>query len=478
MTAIRHLSALRRRILHIYIACIAAVSRRNLFFIGAIAAVAVALIATRPVVAQGLGSVIETLKEKIGFGYDPDLTDYVFSKDTPNYRAFAGAAEPFGAHKILLSRDDSSLELQFISADTSGRDVLGDSVSLTPDQLDTLNRAEDVLLREASASAEGRLPLPPELRPTDTERQLIASAAAIIGFEYPVPDTEASGSATATESARPALLLEAQDFALLLAVKDYRIRSMALDVDLKLADIKKNVSSLVSHAALVEEPGERVVRFDGITRGLTIDYRLVESGIRQQIVVTGADNPYTTFRFGIVKHGLIPEPLGGGVWYFRTLKNERIMRVPKAWASDASGKFTNSVEIKIGRVRDLGEVMTVIVSPEWLTAPERVYPVIVETALEIVPEIRHGKPGYKPPKHVKGSSQPTTEPTAVPTAVPTLRPTVTVPEASGSAAIGTTPTPETIPTEVPTLIPEPEVPAATPSGSGPQASDSGTAGEP
>lgn len=375
------------------------VSRQIIFGISVIVLFISVMFFARPVFAQSVGQVIETLKEKMGFGYDPDFSEYIFSKDTPNYRAFAGTISPAGGHRIVLERDGSSLGLSFISADVAGQDtsyVLGDIAPLTEKDQLILDIAEDLLLVQASVSSQGRVPPPPEYQLTDGEREMVASAAAILGLA-----TEGDASAS-VESVRFAeLSQEAQDFSLLLALKSNKIKRLSLDVDLQLADISRDMSSIMSQAKLVEEPAERIVLFTNIAMGMDLVYRLNEAGIRQQIVLNDSKKIYDTYLFKIEKTALIPEEKKSGVWYFRSLGNEPLLRIPKSWATDASGKFTNNVNISVSHMKDVGEVLTVTVASEWLTAPERLFPVTIHTALEVVPEKREGHPQYILPRHSK-----------------------------------------------------------------------------
>lgn len=337
-----------------------------------------------PVYAQGLvGQVIELLREKAGFGYS-DGDGFVFAKHTPNYRAFAGVTDPIGGHRIRLERDGAFVELSYVSSAFGYRNAQnerGGAVKLTTAQQRLLTAAEDLLYRQSTFSAQGRIPVPPEQRMTDEERAVVMAADELLARLANVAEATQSGGL---------LSQEALDFALLLRLKAFLIRQLSLDVDVKLAEVAHEVSSIVSQATLIEEPGERKVSFVNIAPEVTMDYRLNEAGIRQQIILNSVKKAYSVFTFKLNISGLSYTEKGKGVWYFADAKNRSIMRVPKGWAKDSLGTFTNDVDIVLAKEKDVGDVYRVLVPEQWLNAPERVFPVIVETGIEIVPEMRQG----------------------------------------------------------------------------------------
>lgn len=357
----------------------------------------------RPAFAQGfLGQMLEIFKEKIGFSYSSDSTKFIFSKDTPNYRSFAGSVDPIGGHRIMLERDGTSIELSFLSAKNAGDQSSNPSpdtiTSVSDVQQMTLDTAESILLRLSSASAQGRTPVAPSQSATPDERAIIVNAESVLN----------SLSPPQTPSASPTLTSEAKDFSLLLRIKSFKIDQLSLAVDRKLEDISKDVSTVVSQAQLVDEPTERKVTFHNINKGLDLDYRLNERGIRQQIILQNKDQIYTIYQFNLESTGLIYKDVGHGVWYFNTLSGNNIMRIPKAWATDADGKHTNDVEVSIEVVKNIGKVLTVTVSSDWLSSPERIFPIIVETAIEVVPEIRKNQtiPSSTPSPSIKNADMP------------------------------------------------------------------------
>lgn len=429
-----------KHIYHIYIRKLRVLTRQQILFGSLGIIIGVSVVCVRPVFAnEGLvGQVVEMLKEKVGFGYSLDSTEYIFEKETPNYKAFSGTQNPFGGHRIVLERDGTSVELAFLTANALDErlatGVLGESVvALTPQEDTLLADVEGMLIRESSASAQGRIPLPDSFF-TSFERDRIASAASLLNRIDPV-------LGEATGSGQLALSREAQDFALLIRIKSFRIAQHELDIDMKLAAVNRDLSAIMSQATLKEEPSERVVTFHNIAMGADLDYRLRESGIRQQVVLRDAEKRYKNFIFLIKKSGLTVYDVGGGVWYFRTRTGADIMRIPKGYATDAAGTFTNNVDLVITEQPDVGEVMVVSVSPDWLAAPERVFPVVVETSLEITPEFRDGKNGVGPSvtSNPTATGSPTPmllpSPTGIPamiSGVPSLEP---VPESSNSATL-------------------------------------------
>lgn len=407
---------------HIYIRKLRPLLTRQRIIFGSFGIlIGISTVFVRPVFAQEsiVGQVVEILREKVGFGYSPDSTTYIFEKDTPNYKAFSGTQNPFGGHRIMLERDGSSVELAFLTAnalDQPQTGVLGQSVvTLTPAQDRLLTEAEEILTRESSASAQGRTPVPDDFfAPGELDR--IASASALLDTVSPVLGT-ASNSAELS-----GMSPEAKDFALLLRLKSFRISQHALDIDMKLTEVNRDLSAIMSKAALVEEANERVVTFHNVAMGADLDYRLREYGIRQQIILNDKDKLYKNFVFILKKSRVTSYDVGGGVWYFRTPEGKNLMRIPKGWAADATGAFTNDVDVLITQQPDVGEVMVISVSHDWLMSPDRVFPVTVETSVEITPEFRDGKQAVP----VSPTPAPTEIPVVTSSPSATIMPTATV----------------------------------------------------
>jgi hypothetical protein len=204
--------------------------------------------------------------------------------------------------------------------------------------------------------------------------------------------------------------------------------------------VGKEVSEIVSKAKLVEEIMERKVVFSGITSGVDMAYRLDEGGVEQQIVIGSAESMKNEFTFGLSAPSLTYKDIGNGVWYFFDASGSAVFRLPKGWATDGNNAFTNDVTQQIREVN--GKLQLILTVPlSWLTAKERVYPIVVHSALEVIPEKRVGSTGNIP--HVSVPEKQilvTPSPTIV---IPSLSPEPVVTD----SAVITTPIAE------PTLVP-------------------------
>jgi hypothetical protein len=338
----------------------------------------------RPVFAQSIvDQIVHLFTKKAGFDYNTDSSAFIFSKVTPNYTAYAGDQATSGGHKVRLLRDTAFIDVSFLDADSNQTPASpsGTTITLTPEQEQILTDAEIALEQEASMSAQGA-DSTSSASITPEKRVLIDQAKTILSA-YAIP---ASTSAQTTDIASNSAALD--DFLLLVSLKSFNIHRLSLDIDVKMATISRELNSMVSKARLVEEPRERKVSFSDPSLGITMDYRLSEGGINQDIIVKQQTQASTTFRYALDTHGLTYENIGHGVWYFSKPGDRPLMRIPKGWAEDAAGDLTNDVDITLTKVNGV-HVMTIHVPVTWITDPTRSFPVTIHTSLEIVPELRN-----------------------------------------------------------------------------------------
>jgi len=316
---------------------------------------------------------VDALKSKLGFEYSSDpLADFVFSQVTPNYNAFAADKKQAGTHRLMLERDGAKVEIKFQSA---------------------------------------------ELYPKISDSTKSVSSA---------------GQTDATDSAGTNPLEQTLDN---INAQIDEIGSSLQNISKKITEIQQDISEISSKGKMVAEDGERKVLFQDIVYGTDLDYMLSEGGIQQQIILKNRENLNNRFNFSLNHRDLSYEDVGEGVWYFSNKEN-KVMRIPKAYAIDADGKFTNDVDIRV-KTTLLVTIMTVVVPKEWLEEAGRAYPVKIHTAFEIVPNLRDGK--AKPIEIV----------------TPGITNTSVIPSITGSEKILPS-TVEILPTETATISPTPE----------------------
>jgi len=102
-------------------------------------------------------------------------------------------------------------------------------------------------------------------------------------------------------------------------------------------------------------------------------------------VQRAADNGFS-FELNIAN--LTFRDMGGGVWYFYK-DREPIFRIPKSYAQDAKGRFTNDVTLRVEK-KEEGKAVAYLTfdDKDWLTSPERTLPIVTKLSLEVVPEKR------------------------------------------------------------------------------------------
>lgn len=400
--------------------------------VAATAGIAVMAYRVRPVFAQDVVTrIIEFIKSKAGFVQE-DRDGYMFSKDTPSYTALAGDAKNGGGHKVALLQDGVSIELSFLTASLTAS-VSGDiagvstgSAELLPQDAEKLAAALPILERAATDSAgiTGATYVNESVI-TAAERLTLDAAYAVF-------------SRVSTAAAEPRLTDEQRDFLLLVYLRSRKVSVLYADVNRKMAELQRDVSAVVSKAQLVENETERTVRFAGILPVTDMSYRLTENGMEQLIVITDRSDAKNSFSYALKPHGLTYTNMNNrGMWYFSDAFGP-VFRIPRAYATDAGGKFTNDAEVAVTEVG--GTRVTVTIDPVWLADPARAYPVTIHTALEVVPELRDGHPGAGELRARRKAAN-----TAVPTALPnTVQPTAAalpvttatpVPEATDSAAV-------------------------------------------
>lgn len=362
----------------------------------------------RTVFAEEIGNVVDGISQKLGFEFGSNTPKFIFSKLTPNYVAYAGDEESLSGHKARLERDGSKIDLQFIAANILQQSEGEQQITLTHDEVKILDTAEQHLEQNASDSA------------------ILMPAIALLQ-QYTNKEI----------SSDPTLLL--------IQLKAFKIQRLSLDIDLKLADLSREVSTVMSRAKLVEEERERVVTFSDNALGLEILYRLNEGGMHQEIHVATKENTHSQFYFEIDSHGLIYKNMGNGVWYFYDGIGA-VFRLPKGYAKDAAGMLSNDVQAKIEK-NNGKDILTFVIPQSWMTDESRVYPVTVFTGIEVIPELRQGNRGPLPQlfsatpqiqnevPSVSITASPTATATATSTPISsvTMTPTET-PEASVSAS--------------------------------------------
>lgn len=333
------------------------------------------IVSSRQVHAQeSIGNMLESLKEKLGFGYSSDSSlPFIFSKDTPNYRAFAGDRKSGGDHRIMLEKDGFKIGMALLSAE------IIDPKTASPSSSINLRNT-----KETSPSAQ-----------ISKDKEATVTA-------YLLNQNQATSSATES-----ALTKEGNNLIKQIQQQMENIDSGLKDLSQKIDNIRQEVNQIVSKAKLVEGKRERKVLFNDILIDIDMVYRLNEGGIKQEIILKNKDKLKNSFTFIVSPDDLVYRNLGHDIWYFYDASGSAMMRLPKSFAKDKKGALTSEVTVQISKQKGKNQ-MTVNIPIEWLEAPERIFPITIHTALEVIPERRTDYHGQIPSLAKTGRKNPLT----------------------------------------------------------------------
>ena len=160
-----------------------------------------------------------------------------------------------------------------------------------------------------------------------------------------------------------------------------------LDIPEATVDVLKTISSLRSVkvktiAEMADERFERVVMYRNVWPGTSIKYSLTDAGMKELIMLSDPAKRHAAFIFSYRAPHLTVKNIGNGVWYFYDGATP-IFRIPKGWAKDAAGAFTNDVTVLIENQHILLKV-----NRAWIQAPDRVFPISIDPSIEIIPSKR------------------------------------------------------------------------------------------
>lgn len=188
------------------------------------------------------------------------------------------------------------------------------------------------------------------------------------------------------------------------------------ELDRMLEEIQKSQQGIAATARIEETETERLIVFENVREAVDVQYRLNEGGIKEEILLRHPDHRYHTFIYTFDAHGLIAEDVGNLVWYFKDSHGTSIFRIPKGYAKDASGAFTNDVRIRI-----LDGYIITTVNEQWLSSEERVFPITIDPSIEVIPEKRQARyPDTDVFSDVAGVSDEQADEAVVPTVLPAV----------------------------------------------------------
>jgi len=126
-----------------------------------------------------------------------------------------------------------------------------------------------------------------------------------------------------------------------------------------------------------EEDGKTV--FAGIDENTNVEYKRLENGIKEDIILQEKPNSPPTYRFTFETDGMRLQEFEGNYYLFDNNGFARF-QIPKPFMVDADGKRSESVKITFDKTES-GYRSTVVPDFSWLSSPDRKYPVNVDPTI-------------------------------------------------------------------------------------------------
>lgn len=119
--------------------------------------------------------------------------------------------------------------------------------------------------------------------------------------------------------------------------------------------------------------------------GTTFELQSLGNGMKESIVIDGPSQP-DRFRFALdVSPGVTPELGPGGEIDFRAEGENLLARMPAPTIADSSGggPVSSAVHYALEEAQGGGWTLVVQADPEWLRAPNRVWPAVIDPTIEV-----------------------------------------------------------------------------------------------
>lgn len=143
---------------------------------------------------------------------------------------------------------------------------------------------------------------------------------------------------------------------------------------------------------VVAEATGSVARFEDAVEGVDVSYEVVGKALKETLTLESADAP-SVYRFDVESDGLTPRLAASGAVHFMDGEGRRQLSFAAPWMRDANGVVSQAVAYEIEQGGASSRI-ALRVSDEWLDAPERRFPVVVDPTIyrpaEHICEIRSG----------------------------------------------------------------------------------------
>ena len=136
------------------------------------------------------------------------------------------------------------------------------------------------------------------------------------------------------------------------------------------------------------ESGNQIsVKYERVDTGIDLVYDISDDGVKESIIL--AKNPsHTMFTFQMNFKGLVPVLSEDKKTVLLLPEGDKFaseqpeMRIPPAFMEDNNGAFCDEIHYEI-RKTDSGTYLDLVIDTDWLSEPERAYPVVIDPRVEI-----------------------------------------------------------------------------------------------
>ncbi len=129
------------------------------------------------------------------------------------------------------------------------------------------------------------------------------------------------------------------------------------------------------------------VKYGRVDAGIDLVYDISDDGVKESIIL--AKNPsHTLFTFLMNFKGLVPVLSEDKKTVLLLSEGDKFgseqpeMRIPPAFMEDNNGAFCDEIHYEI-RKTDSGTYLDLVIDTDWLSEPERAYPVVIDPRVEI-----------------------------------------------------------------------------------------------
>ena len=123
------------------------------------------------------------------------------------------------------------------------------------------------------------------------------------------------------------------------------------------------------------------VRYNEILPGVDLEYVLLGSEIKENIIVNEKQDEYV-FKFGLSLNGLIASLEDDGSVSIWNEDDEKIFTLPAPYMYDGAMEFSESVSYSLSTTGNGKYVLTVTADENWINSEDRVFPVTIDPTLD------------------------------------------------------------------------------------------------